>query len=129
MSSKVQAGSCLRRSGIFRVFTAAFALLLALQMSGVPHLVATMISGEVADCTSPSSTNPQDGRCLPFCPTCACVHLGRSATVSSPEPLPTPVEFVAWLAPLDDSFPANPHPDGVFHPPRSLIFAVLCRSA
>src|SRR5437879_3866049 len=72
-----------------RRFALCFALLLMLQMSGLPHFTASAMTGEVADCTSQYSTGPQD-RCLPFCPTCACMHLGRTVTVSVLIPMPSP---------------------------------------
>jgi len=105
------------RGRVLRVFGLAFTLLLVLQMSGLPHFIATAMSGEVADCTTPDGATD---RCVPFCPTCACAHLGRSVTISMHVPPPTPPQrVVASLVPIGLAFNDSPQPDGVFHPPRS----------
>ena len=117
VQSRVSSTHRALRSRVLRVSGLAFALLLVLQMSGLPHFIATALSGEVADCTSPDSAT---GRCIPFCPTCACTHLGRSVTISVHVPPPTPPQPVfASLVPIGLAFNASPQPDEVFHPPRS----------
>src|SRR5216683_5514890 len=99
------------RGRVRRFFGFAFTLLLLLEMSGLPHFIATSLNGKVADCTSPDSTT---GRCLPFCPTCACTHLGRSVTISVHVPPRTPPQpVVASLVPIDLACNDSPQPNEV----------------
>ena len=101
----------------YRFLGSFLAALLILQMSGLPHFIAAAMSGAVADCTTPDRTTD---RCLPFCPTCACTHLGRTVSISMPALPPTPPQLTGEsLATVRNTFDSNRQPQDIFHPPRS----------
>ena len=106
----------------------AMLIVVVVQLSGVPHLVADAFASDDACCCDEGACRDcDDGKsgadCPPGCATCQCAHGGIAS-------LPNPV--AGALVPIgDDAFgtllfdhPAAsvPKPDlpGLFRPPRSL---------
>jgi hypothetical protein len=104
---------------VIRRAVAALALLLALQATALPRLLAQAFGDDDADCCDSCDDSAPGQPCPPLCATCACGHPSQIATPATP--LLTALAAVPALRPCPS--PArrhdSPDPDGIFHPPRA----------
>lgn len=111
---------------LFRCFVIALRLVVgvtAVQITGIPHVVAdvvAMIQGD-GECSHDDCPNDNGGReCPPGCPSCHCTHvmsvlpiLGRPLELD----LLTPFEIA--MAPYEAQGPPGPDLAALYRPPRT----------
>lgn len=114
-------GSAMRRAiRLLGRAAGAVSLLLALQATALPQLLAQAFADDDADCCNPCDDSTPGQPCPPLCPNCACGHPAQlvmpvhGPTLSFVPVAPTPVR--PWCA---SRLPENPDPAGIFHPPRA----------
>lgn len=95
----------------------------AVQITGIPHVVADVVAVVQADDKHEDCPNEDDGReCPPGCPNCHCTH-PMSALPPAPPPmvldLLIPSEIA--VAPYESLGPPGPEPSALYRPPRSAV--------
>jgi hypothetical protein len=100
-----------------RTALALLPLLVTLEVTSLPHLLAETF-GEEEDCCETCDDAAPGQKCPPLCPTCSCAHVAQMVNPThSPEPaLAPPARAISDPA---SQVHEDPDPDGIFHPPRA----------
>jgi hypothetical protein len=102
---------------LLRTVLALLPLLVSLEVTSLPHLLAGTFGEDEDFCESCDDAAPGQ-KCPPICPTCSCGHVAQMANpIHTPEPaLVPPSRAAPYLA---SQVHQDPDPDGIFHPPRA----------
>lgn len=94
----------------------------AVQITGIPHVVADAVAVVQADDRHEDCPNEDDGReCPPGCPNCHCTHpMSALPFVAPPMVLDPLIPIEVAIAPYEALAPPGPEPAGLYRPPRSL---------
>jgi hypothetical protein len=100
-----------------RTLLSLLPLLMSLEVTSLPHLVAETF-GEEEDCCETCDDAAPGQKCPPLCPTCSCAHVAQMVNpVPTAEPALAPP--AGAIAAPSSQVPEEPDPVGIFHPPRA----------
>ena len=111
---------------LFLVVVRLLVAITAMQMTGIPHVVADVVMAVHSNSGSQHQTDDdcpdeRDGReCPPGCPNCHCAHPLNALPLLPASFLLDPPNFeVIAIAPYDAHAPPKPDLGAVYRPPRT----------
>ncbi|MBK9266987.1 MAG: hypothetical protein IPM54_45330 [Polyangiaceae bacterium] len=112
-----------RTMRLVHVFVVAMRLVVAMtavQITGIPHVVADVAAIAQGSNHAEDCPNDEDGReCPPGCPSCHCTHaMNALPSVAPPTLLDLLAPIEVAIALYDPAEPSGPDPAALYRPPR-----------
>lgn len=95
----------------------------AVQITGIPHVVADAVAAVQGDDRHEECPNDEDGReCPPGCPSCHCAHpMNALPAVPPPMELDFLIPIEVAIAPYEAQAPPGPDLASLYRPPRCAV--------